>query len=629
MKMFAVSPALNRLRDRISRSSRNRKRWVLILFDAVALTFLCWLSFSLRFGEPFRPNPSQIFIILAAPALAIPIFARMGLYRAVLKYLPDRAVWTIMQVVTLAVLGWVALAFLTAMTGAPGVPRSIPAVFWVLSILTITGSRFGAKWLIWRTSRTSKGLTKTLIYGTGDAATQLAGALRSAGEREVIGFIGKDATLHGLDVLGIRVYALSELKRLVTNIGVEEIIVTTPTLAGQDGRELIAEIGTAPVSIRILPSIVDLAEGKYIVSRVRDIDIDDLLGRSQVPADPALLRAMIEGRSLMVTGAAGSIGSALCRIIAQLKPARLVLLDTNEHGLYQIGRELQREALFPLVTVLGSIADGELVRRVIRENGIETIYHCAAYKHVHLVEQNSLEGIRNNVLGTESLARAATDCGVRNFILISSDKAVRPASVMGATKRWAEKIVRYHGVRTLEEPYERNFACVRFGNVIGSSGSVIPLFKEQITNGGPVTITDDKMTRYFMSVREAAELIVQAGALSESGDILLLEMGEPIRIRDLAEDMIALAGLSVRDARNPEGDIEIVTIGMREGEKLHEELFYNPEGVTPTAHSKILRARRMNGGGESVPDMLAQLSGAVAKADRNAAVEVLFRYTEK
>src|SRR5690606_34897614 len=348
-----------------------------------------------------------------------------------------------------------------------------------------------------------------------------------------------------------------------------------------------------------------------------------------VPADPVLLRTMIEGRSLMVTGAAGSIGSALCRIIAQLKPARLVLLDTNEHGLYQIGRELQREALFPLVTVLGSIADGDLVRRVIRENDIETIYHCAAYKHVHLVEQNSLEGIRNNVLGTESLARAATDCGVRNFILISSDKAVRPASVMGATKRWAEKIVRHHGVRSLDEPYERNFACVRFGNVIGSSGSVIPLFKEQIVNGGPVTITDEKMTRYFMSVREAAELIVQAGALSESGDILLLEMGEPIRIRDLAEDMIALAGLSVRDARNPEGDIEIVTIGMREGEKLHEELFYNPEGVTPTAHSKILRARRMNGSGDSVPDMLAELSDAVAKADRKAAVEVLFRYTEK
>lgn len=627
--MFAVSPALTRLRDRIARSSRSRKRWVLILFDAVALTFLCWLSFSLRFGEPFRPNLSQVFIILAAPALAIPIFARMGLYRAVLKYLPDRAVWTIMQVVTLAVLSWVALAFLTAMTGAPGVPRSIPAVFWVLSVLTITGSRFGAKWLLWRTLRLKKGLTKTLIYGTGDAATQLAGALRAAGEREVIGFLGKDASLHGLDVLGIRVYAPGDLKRLVTNVGVEEIIITTPALAGQDGRELLAELGNAPVNIRILPSIVDLAEGKYIVSRVRDIDIDDLLGRSQVPADPALLRTMIEGRSLLVTGAAGSIGSALCRIIAQLKPARLVLLDTNEHGLYQIGRELHQDAPFELVAVLGSVADGDLVRRVIRENDIETIYHCAAYKHVHLVELNSLEGIRNNVLGTDTLAKAATDCGVRNFILISSDKAVRPASVMGATKRWAEKIVRYHGVRQLERPYERNFACVRFGNVIGSSGSVIPLFKEQIANGGPVTITDEKMTRYFMSVREAAELIVQAGALSESGDILLLEMGDPIRIRDLAEDMIALAGLSVRDARNPEGEIEIVTIGMREGEKLHEELFYNPEGVTPTAHSKILRARRMNGSSDTVPEMLAELGEAVARADRKAAVGILFKYTEK
>lgn len=629
MKILSVKPALVRLRDRVLRSSRNRKRWVLIAFDAVMLSFLCWLSFSLRFGEPFAPNAAQIFIILAAPALAIPIFARLGLYRAVLKYLPDRAVWTIMQVVSLAVLSWVALAFLTAMTGAPGVPRSVPAIFWVLAVLVITGSRFGAKWLLWRNQGESRGLIKTLIYGTGDAATQLASALRATSEREVVGFVSKDASLYGMDMLGIRVYAPSELKRLIPNMGVEEIIITTPSLGGVSGRALLAELGTTPVNVRILPSIVDLAEGKYIVSHVRDIDIDDLLGRSQVPADPALLRKMIEGRSLMVTGAAGSIGSALCRTIAQMKPARLVLFDTNEHGLYQIGREIQKEAGFPLVTVLGSVTDAELARRVLRENEVETIYHCAAYKHVHLVEQNSLEGIRNNVFGTDTLARVATDCGVANFILISSDKAVRPASVMGATKRWAEKIVRHHGVRPLEHPYERNFACVRFGNVIGSSGSVIPLFKEQIANGGPVTITDEKMTRYFMSVREAAELIVQAGALSQSGDILLLEMGEPIRIRDLAEDMVALAGLSVRDARNPEGDIEIVTIGMRDGEKLHEELFYDPEGVSATAHSKILRARRTNGNGDGVPDMLRELRETIDRADRVAAIGVLFKYTER
>lgn len=629
MKISTPLSMLTRLRERVVRSPRNRKRGALIVFDAVALSFLCWLSFSIRFGQPFVPNASQVFIILAAPAIAIPIFARMGLYRAVLKYLPDRAVWTILQVVSLAVLTWIALAFLTAMTGAPGVPRSIPAIFWVLTLLVITGSRFGAKWLLWRNLRERRGLTKTLIYGTGDAATQLASALRSTREREVVGFLSKDASLYGMDILGIRVYATGEIKRLILNMGVEEIIITTPSLGGAGERELLAELGNAPVNVRILPSIVDLAEGKYIVSHVRDIDIDDLLGRSPVPADPVLLRKMVEGRSIMVTGAAGSIGSALCRIIARMKPARLILFDTNEHGLYQIGRELHPDATFKLVPVLGSVTDAELIRRVLRENSIETIYHCAAYKHVHLVELNPLEGIRNNVLGTDTLAAAATDCGVPNFILISSDKAVRPANVMGATKRWSEKIVRYHGTRPLETPYERNFACVRFGNVIGSSGSVIPLFKEQIANGGPVTITDEQMTRYFMSVREAAELIVQAGGLSQSGDILLLEMGAPIRIRDLAEDMITLAGLTVRDARNPDGDIEIVTIGMREGEKLHEELFYDPDGVSATAHPKILRARRANGNGADLPKMLRGLREAIGQTDTAAAVKLLFRHTER
>ncbi|MEO4000985.1 nucleoside-diphosphate sugar epimerase/dehydratase [Mesorhizobium sp. CAU 1732] len=629
MTKFPVVPSLSRLRDQISAGGRAPKRLALIIFDATALTFVCWLSFTLRLGHTFVPNAGQTAIILAAPALAIPIFARMGLYRAVLRYLPDRAVWTIVQVVSLAVLGWVALAFLTAMTGAPGVPRSVPAIYWMLSLLVITGSRFGAKWLLWRNPWRTDERVKTLIYGTGDAATQLADALRSSGGRDVAGFISKDASLYGLDMMGIRVYPPAELRRLVTNIGIDEIIITTPSVGGASGRALMAELSSLPVNVRILPPIADLAEGKYLVSHVRDIDIDDLLGRSPVPADPALLRAMIHGRSILVTGAAGSIGSALCRIIARLQPARLVLLETNEHGLYQIDRELRQDAAFPIVPVLGSIGDSRLVQRLLAGNAVETIYHCAAYKHVHLVEANSLEGIRNNVLGTQVLAEAAVEARVPNFILISSDKAVRPASVMGATKRWAEKIVRFHGTKPLADPFTRNYACVRFGNVIGSSGSVVPLFKEQIASGGPVTITDEKMTRYFMSVREAAELIVQAGGLSQSGDILLLEMGEPISIRDLAQDMVALAGLTVRDARHPEGDIEIVTIGMREGEKLHEELFYDPTGVSATAHPKILRAKRQNGGHSSVPDMMADLRAAMDAMDSDATVNVLFKHTEQ
>ena len=350
-----------------------------------------------------------------------------------------------------------------------------------------------------------------------------------------------------------RPQGLPELRprAVVANFGIDEIISTTPLPTGAAQRALLARFGTLPVRLRILPPIVDLAAGKYSITNVRDIDIDDLLRRSPVPADPGLMRDVVEGRVILVTGAAGSIGSALSRTIAALKPAKLVLMDFNEHGLYQIGRELAKDAAFPVVRVLGSVTDAALATQIMCEHEVETVYHCAAFKHVSMVEANCLEGARNNVLGTWNMAEAAHDCQVKNFILISSDKAVRPANVMGATKRWSELIVRHHGQR--DPRSGRNFASVRFGNVIGSSGSVVPLFKEQIAAGGPVTVTHEDMTRYFMSVQEAAELIIQATTLSASGDILLLEMGGPVRIKDLAEDMIMLAGYTGQELGQPGG----------------------------------------------------------------------------
>ncbi|UUP18828.1 UDP-N-acetyl-alpha-D-glucosamine C6 dehydratase [Nitratireductor thuwali] len=602
---------------------------MLVAADFLGLMFIIWVSFCIRFDRIFVPNMEQAMFIVAGPLIAIPIFAYMGLYRAVLRYLRERAIWTIVQAVTVSTLIWVSLVFLTLSYGASGIPRTIAVLYWVGSIAAVAGTRFAVKWLLRSGVPRAADKQKVLVYGAGDPAVHLVEALNASPDRRVVGFLSDDPGLRGMDILGIRVFATDRLEELIPNLGVTEVIIATNQASSRRRRELVASLGRFPVKIRVLPPIADLASGKYIVSYIRDIDIDDLLGRSPVPADPELMRSTVAGRTILISGAAGSIGSAVCRTVAQAKPAKLVLLEMNELGLYQIERELRRYGDFAIVPVLGSVTDEALVKRTLREHSVETVYHCAAYKHVSLVEQNVIEGVRNNILGTLNLVKESCAADVENFVLISSDKAVRPKSVMGATKRWAELIVRHYGNRTDRGGKQGVFSSVRFGNVIGSSGSVVPLFKEQIAAGGPVTLTDEKMTRYFMSVREAAELIVQAGALSNSGDILLLDMGEPVRIRDLARDMIMLAGLTVRDDDNPDGDIEIKTIGMRNGEKLSEELFYDPTGVTATRHPKILRANPQNGKAVRIPAMIAQMREALETGDEDAVRQVLFGHLEK
>ncbi|PSH70632.1 polysaccharide biosynthesis protein [Phyllobacterium brassicacearum] len=615
---------LENFRQSISMMPRRYKQMLLVFFDVVTLTFAVWLSYVLRFGAFFIPNSEQALLMVSAALIGLPVFVRFGLYRAVIRYLPDRAIWTMIQAVTISVVLWVSLAFLTLMTGAEGVPRAIPFLYWVLSVGLICGSRFAAKWLLWSPIREKVLGRQCLIYGAGDAGRQLANALRAQNEVFVAGFIDDDKGLQGMDILGIRVYPEAQMETLIDNFGISEMIVTTSALSGIQRRRLIGRLKSLEVKVRILPSISDLTAGKYLVSQLRDIDIDDLLGRSPVPADPILLDKTVENRVILVTGAGGSIGSELCRTIVKLAPSKLVIFDVNEHSIYQLQRELTSISDCLIVPVLGSISDAPLIRTVLAEHKVENVYHCAAYKHVPLVEENVVEGARNNVIGTDVLAGLSREAGVRNFVLISSDKAVRPSNVMGATKRWAELIVRHNGNEASKHGTGQTFASVRFGNVIGSSGSVVPLFREQIANGGPLTVTHDEMTRYFMSVREAAELIIQAGALSEGGDILLLEMGEAVRIRDLAENMVLLAGLSVKDSSNPEGDIEIITVGIRDGEKLHEELFYDPTGVSPTSHSKILRAKRSVNSVDHLPDAVAELRRLIEEQDADSVRKLLF-----
>lgn len=600
------------------------KRVLVVGFDILALCVALWASFSLRYLAWTPPTTLDQFMVIAtAPLVAIPIFVRFGLYRAVIRYLPERALWQILQATTLAAIGWVVLVFLSEMSGRITIPRSVPVIYWILSSVLIGGSRFLAKRLLWSpSSRKAKG-RPIAIYGAGASGAELVGALRRKGDQFIVAFIDEDPALQGRDVAGIRVFAPDMLDTLVHQYGIRELILSTPTMGAAKRQQIVSSVASHGIKIRSVPPVSDLISGKYVVSQLREIEIDDLLGRSSVPPDPALIREMVVGRTIMVTGAGGSIGSELCRLIVGWAPQRLVLFEANEFALYQIDRELSTLKDISIVPVLGTITDEAVVRRAIAGHGVDVLFHAAAYKHVPLVEANALEGIRNNVLGTKVITDMAFELGVRNVVLISSDKAVRPTNVMGATKRWAELLFHDTAIRAATQGTGQRFSAVRFGNVLGSNGSVVPLFKEQIAAGGPVTLTDPAMTRYFMSIREAAELIVQAGALSEGGDVFLLDMGKPILIKDLAENMIRLAGFSVRDDQHPDGDIQIVAVGKRPGEKMYEELFYDDTTASPTRHQKIMRSPHTDDK-RNIKDDLAALVSALQAEDESRARHILF-----
>lgn len=610
--------------QRLALLPRFGKQIILLFSDCILLLLSAYLAFVMRLGFVFVPTQTQIFLIAIAPALAIPVFIRFGLYRAIIRYLAERAIWPIFQATAIAALFWVALVFLMESYGGAGLPRSVPLLYWLLSTVLISASRFGAKWLL-RSAESNKTYSSTaLIIGIGEPGRQLATALRSHSDTHVIGFVDPTGNLSGMDIIGLRVYDIAAIPRLIENFGVRQVVISEPEIDQKQRQDLARLLGRLPVSTRILPPIADLTAGKYLVSALRNVEIDDLLGRSPVPPDVDLLREVVEGRRIMVTGAGGSIGSQLCRTIAQWNPSCIVLFESSEFALYQIERQLRQIAQCDVIPVLGTVANQQCVEKAIRIHAVDTVYHCAAYKHVPLVEQNPLVGIYNNVFGTLNVAAAAFETDVERMVLISSDKAVRPTNVMGATKRWAELVVYYYG--TLAEKAGRNktFYSVRFGNVLGSNGSVVPLFREQIANGGPVTLTHEDMTRYFMSIKEAAELIVQSGAIAKSGDTVLLEMGDPVKVRDLAENMILLAGLTVRNADNPDGDIAIEVTGIREGEKMYEELFYDPSQAQTTRHPKIMRAPKGQKVAVDVPKSLDALRASMETEDVAAVRKVLF-----
>lgn len=595
MKQSVTLPSLGQW---FLQRSRNVKRVISIAVDTVAVPIALWLAFCLRLGEFYMPPAQQIWIFFLAPAIAVPIFIKFGLYRAVIRYIGVDALWAISRAVLLFTLIF-AVIVLAAEEYAAVVPRTVYGIHAVFVLLFVGGSRMLARRIFtrsqqknWAELHTERYVPPVLIYGAGRAGAQLVAMLKMSNQMRPVAFIDDDHSLSHQQINGLTVYPFEQIVGLIERYQVRDILLAMPSASRRKRSEILEKLEQYPVHVRSLPDLMDIAEGKIEVSDIQEVDISDLLGREPVTPDERLLHSNITDKVVMVTGAGGSIGSELCRQIMQLSPKALVLYEISEFSLYQIEKELEKfSSAVNLIPILGSVLNQNRLESVCRHFEINTIYHAAAYKHVPIVERNTNEGIRNNVFGTLNTAQAAIKCGVETFVLVSTDKAVRPTNTMGATKRLAELILQALAQSAALHNKTR-FTMVRFGNVLGSSGSVVPLFREQIAAGGPVTVTDPEIIRYFMTIPEAAELVIQAGAMGQGGDVFVLDMGEPVKILELARRMIHLSGFTVRDEANPDGDIEIQFTGLRPGEKLYEELLIG-ENVTDTAHSKIMRAEEL------------------------------------
>lgn len=574
-----------------------QKRLLVSLFDTVLLFTSVWIALSLRFGEAMFLSHTQLGLALLAPAIAIPVFFYSGLYRAVIRYMGEQALWAIVKAVALATALWVIAVSAFDLANYQGVPYSVMVVYWLLATTLTVSSRLMLREIMWRPVRNSFSGDNVLVYGAGDAGVQLVQALLQSRELYPVGFLDDDTRMSDREVAGLKVFQSKDLGRLIERYGIKEVLVAIPSATRARRGEIIRRLQEHRIHARVLPTVGEIASGKVSVGDLREVEAEDLLGRDLVPPNQELLTRNIRGKAVLVTGAGGSIGSELCRQILKLSPTRLILLDSCEHALYQIDRQLSgsRHAdEVERIPLLGSVMNTSFISHLFDSYRIDTVYHAAAYKHVPLMEHNEFEGVSNNAFGTLNVAEAAMDSAVETFVLISTDKAVRPTNMMGASKRVAELILQAMHERLRLRAGEGGkvqpvFCMVRFGNVLGSSGSVIPLFREQIRTGGPVTVTHPRVTRYFMSKAEAAQLVLQAGALAKGGDVFLLDMGQAVRILDLARQMIRLSGLEVLDEEHPDGDIKIEFAGLRAGEKLYEELLIgnNPIG---TAHPKIMRA---------------------------------------
>lgn len=578
--------------------------------DAFICILSVWLAFGLRLDHWGAFERGQWLTLLAAIGFSFPVFISFGLYRAIFRYVGSAAFTSIGR--AFAIYGTLFFCIFT-LFGLEDVPRSIGVLQPIFLFIGISISRYFVRYWLGNINNVQKSLHRTrpiaLIYGAGSAGRQLAIGLASNNEMLVKGFIEDDPRLQGSTINGVSVYSSANLQDLIHRLDVTDVLLAIPS-ASQDRRsKIIDALNGCGVRVRTLPGLIDIASGRVRISDLHDLDMNDLLGRAVVPPEVALLEKNIRNKVVLVTGAGGSIGGELCRQIVKFSPKSLILIDSSEHSLYLIYEELKRilagieddrelvsdgsqpSADLPinLAPYLASVRDADLLLKIFRGHQPHTVFHAAAYKHVPLVEQNPAEGIRNNVFGTFTCAQVSLECGVSQFILVSTDKAVRPTNVMGASKRIAELVLQAMAEIAAKDNHNTIFSMVRFGNVLGSSGSVAPLFSAQIAAGGPITLTHAEVTRYFMTIPEAAQLVIQASAMAKGGDVFVLDMGEPVRIYDLAVKMVYLSGLLVCDKDHPHGDIEIKITGLRPGEKLYEELLIGDDPKS-TAHPKIMKA---------------------------------------
>ncbi|MEQ1539364.1 MAG: nucleoside-diphosphate sugar epimerase/dehydratase [Sphingorhabdus sp.] len=601
--------------EKILRLPRTAKRGVALAVDTLICLLTVGLAYWLRLGDWAPPTGYQIWSYVLPIVVAIPLFIRFGLYRAIFRYIGWSALFSVVK--ACAIFG-VVYAAIFAVMGVYGVPRTIGIIQPILLFLFVGGSRAVARfWLgggysnLLRLSQRKR----VLIYGAGSAGRQLAAGLANSEDMNVIGFVDDDRALHASVMKGKTIYPANNLAGLIEELDVSILLLAIPSASRQRRNEIINSVRGSHASIRTLPGMGDLAHGRVTVNDLRELEIEELLGRDPVEPDPALLAQNLSGKTILVSGAGGSIGSELCRQILRESPKNLLLVEMSEFNLYQIHKELSAQVdtdgiATVLVPILASVLHEHALDVLIGQWRPDTIFHAAAYKHVPLVEHNVVEGIRNNVFGTLALATLARKHKVADFLLISTDKAVRPTNIMGASKRLAELILQAFALQSSST----RFSMVRFGNVLGSSGSVVPLFRQQIKQGGPVTVTHEDITRYFMTIPEAAQLVIQAGTMARGGEVFVLDMGEPVRIIELARTMIELSGLSVRDDADPDGDIAIEVTGLRDGEKLYEELLIgdNPEA---TEHRRIMKANEDYLDWDAFAPVLDQLRAAIDSND--------------
>lgn len=603
---------------------RGVKRAAIVIMDACICVAATGIAIYLRLG--YLPSITQplVFATVLSVALCISVFWLGRAYRILFRYTSSATVRLLYRNVLVYAVPY---AGVFTYWGISGVPRTLGLLQPVILLLLVLAGRVALAQVIlsFGVERAGGRRPNVLIYGSGSAGRQLLSVLRQSQEMNVLGFIDDDISLSGQILDGLKVYRPTQISAVITDKAISDVLLAIPSATKRRRHEIIDALRHLPVNVRTLPGMLDLVHGRVKVSDLREVAVDDLLGRDRVSPQPGLIRRNIVDRRVLVTGAGGSIGSELCRQIIEGTPTTILLLDHSEFALYSIHQEIEaavRKAglTVKVIPLLGSVTDVALMNRMFMHWKPEVVFHAAAYKHVPLVEQNVAEAVRNNVIGTYRLAQAALDHGTAYFVLISTDKAVRPTSIMGTTKRLAEQVLQ--GLASMQD--QTCFCMVRFGNVLGSSGSVVPLFRAQAHAGGPITITHREMTRYFMLIPEAAQLVIQAGAMAKGGEVFLLDMGEPVKIIDLAYSVVALSGLTVRDHTNPDGDIEIREVGLRPGEKLYEELLIG-NAPTPSDHPLIMKATENHHSWDTLQSALVLLERLIEQGDERSIIPELRR----